>query len=265
MTGYNETGRWIGDYDDLTGNPIQQVIWLHDLPVGLLVGSGLSQQLYYIEPDMLGTPRVVLDPSRGPQGTAVWRWDLEGEAFGDAAPNQDPDGDATPFVFDMRFPGQRYDAATGFNYNYFRDYEAGTGRYSQSDPIGLAGGINTYAYVGGQPLVLSDPTCQSPGVAAVCIIPGVSWVGCALVGAGAAIRACYISGACQRASQSIWNWLDARLSHSPQMTTNEGELADGPALYDHYEEGEALSFVPDPFGGDDSCKRHAHAIRGLRA
>ena len=157
---YDEAGRWVGDYQKFTGGvtaSLQQVIWLGDLPVGLVVGDGASQTLHYIEPDALGTPRVVVDPARGAQGTAVWTWPLTGEAFGDSAPNEDPDGDATAFVFDMRFPGQRYNAATGLNYNYFRDYEPVTGRYAQSDPIGFNGGLSTYGYVDQAPTVLTDP------------------------------------------------------------------------------------------------------------
>jgi RHS repeat-associated protein len=224
---YGEDGKWLGEYD-ATGAPLQQIVWLNGLPVALLTGSGTAQKLHYIEADALGTPRVVVDPTRGATGTPIWRWDLTGEAFGNTPPNEDPDGDGVAFVFDMRFPGQRYDAASGLNYNYFRDYDPSTGRYVQSDPIGLAGGINTYAYVGGQPLLLTDPTGQNPAVAGVCLIPGVGWAGCALVGAGVAIGACYVTGACQRAAQDAGNWIGNKLDTWMMNEENQGESQSNP-------------------------------------
>jgi RHS repeat-associated protein len=62
------------------------------------------------------------------------------------------------FIYNLRFPGQYYQAETGLNYNYFRDYDPQTGRYVEGDPIGLYGGsFSIYSYVNNSPLNRSDP------------------------------------------------------------------------------------------------------------
>lgn len=65
----------------------------------------------------------------------------------------------TPFPYNLRFPGQYYDAETGLNQNLDRDYDPLTGSYVESDPVGLNGGsYSTYAYVGSDPVDFVDPT-----------------------------------------------------------------------------------------------------------
>jgi RHS repeat-associated protein len=62
-------------------------------------------------------------------------------------------------------PGQYFDKETNTHYNYYRDYEPSTGRYVESDPAGLDGGLNTFIYVLSNPLQNSDPSGQYiPGV-----------------------------------------------------------------------------------------------------
>jgi RHS repeat-associated protein len=112
-----------------------------------------------IEPDHLGSPRKVIEPSRG---TELWDWPILGDAFGTAAANDDPDGDGNATTLNLRFPGQQYDAATGLHYNYFRDYDPATGRYVESDPIGLRGGVSTFQYADAQPISRLDPFGLNP-------------------------------------------------------------------------------------------------------
>ena len=109
-------------------------------------------QVYFIEVDHLNTPRVVSNAT----STTVWRWD-QLEPFGVNVPDENPSG-LGAFEFPMRFPGQYYDRETNLHYNYRRDYDPAIGRYIQSDPIGLDGGVSTYGYAYGNPISFKDPT-----------------------------------------------------------------------------------------------------------
>ena len=114
--------------------------------------------------DHLNTPRKLSNAD----GQPVWQWSYS--AFGEDKPtiakNRFGNLETTPnpgttsvseVKFNLRYPGQYADEESGLFYNYFRSYDARTGRYSQPDPIGLRGGWNRQAYVGANPLAASDP------------------------------------------------------------------------------------------------------------
>jgi RHS repeat-associated protein len=100
-------------------------------------------------------------------GYPVWGWAYAGEAFGDAPA-------LGSYDLAMRFPGQYHDAESGLNYNVHRDYNPASGRYVESDPIGLIGGINTYAYASNSPIERYD------------LLGNVDWRGSAISVAGVA-------------------------------------------------------------------------------
>jgi RHS repeat-associated protein len=148
----DEAGHLIGEYDG-SGNLIEETIWLGDIPVATLQPNGSGGvNIYYIHTDHLNAPRKVQQPVTD---ALVWRWDTD--PFGTAAPNENPSGLGT-FPYNLRFPGQYYDAETGLLQNWNRDYDPVVGRYIESDPIGLRGGINTYAYTASKPLLNVDPS-----------------------------------------------------------------------------------------------------------
>jgi RHS repeat-associated protein len=150
---YDGEGRLVGEYGG-AGVLIQETVWLGDIPVATLRPNGSGGVIvYYVHTDHLNTPRRISRPS---DNVVVWRWDSD--PFGNTLANEDPDGDSQALVYNLRFPGQYFDIENGLNYNYFRDYDPNTGRYVQSDPIGLRGGINTYAYALGNPVMNSDAT-----------------------------------------------------------------------------------------------------------
>ena len=148
--------RLLGEYD--ASGTLYETVWLGSTPVAVLK----SGQRHWIDADQIDAPRVVRNESE----QIVWRWQTE--AFGSTPANENPSGLGN-FEFNLRLPGHLYDPETGLHHNDQRDYAPRTGRYVQSDPIGLAGGINTYTYVGGNPVSLVDPTGLD---ATVCLYPG---------------------------------------------------------------------------------------------
>jgi RHS repeat-associated protein len=118
------------------------------VPITVNVGG---PQVYFIQVDHLNAPRLVANAA----GTTVWQWN-QGEPFASDPANENPSG-VGAFELPLRLAGQYLDKETGLHYNYFRDYSPALGRYGESDPIGLRGGLNTYAYVRGKPILFSDP------------------------------------------------------------------------------------------------------------
>jgi len=125
-------------------------------PVKVSVNAAMASTLYYIHTDHLNTPRLITNQAQ----QAVWRWDNI-DPFGGNVPDENPSGLGN-FTCNLRLPGQYFDQETNTHYNYFRDYDPAIGRYIQSDPIGLLGGANTYAYVLNSPIQYADLSGRYP-------------------------------------------------------------------------------------------------------
>jgi RHS repeat-associated protein len=139
---YGMGGKLYGEYD-ANGDTIREYVYLNGAPLAQIEG-GSTESLLYVHTDHLGTPRYATNTS----AAQLWNW--TSDAFGNGAPT----GSAT---VNLRFPGQYYDDESGLHYNWNRYYNPDTGRYVSSDPIGLDGGLNTYAYVNANPVMFTDP------------------------------------------------------------------------------------------------------------
>ena len=143
------------------------------MPISTYTGS----KHYAVHTDHLNTPRRLTNSAK----QVAWQWAFS--AFGDEQPitarNRYVDPATTPnagtttvadVTFNLRYPGQYFDKESGLSYNYFRSYDSRTGRYTQSDPIGLRGGWNRFGYAENNPLMYVDPlglfTC-GPGYRAI--------------------------------------------------------------------------------------------------
>lgn len=111
-----------GDLDDGAGG------WM---PLAVMTGSAASTVIRYLHGDRLGMPVATTDTT----GAVT-----------------------TPGTYaELQFPGQMK-TLTDVYYNHWRDYDQGTGRYVQADPIGIKGGGNIYVYAEANPLRQTDPT-----------------------------------------------------------------------------------------------------------
>lgn len=148
---YDEAGHLLGEYTS-GGTQLQETIWLGDIPVATVRNNGATVNAHYIHTDQLNTPRKITN-SDTPLALR-WRWDPT--PFGESAANESPTG-LTAFAFNLRFPGQQFDAESNLSYNYFRDYESAIGKYVEADPLGLQAGLNLFAYVSNSPALYGDP------------------------------------------------------------------------------------------------------------
>jgi len=142
---YDEQGHLIGEYTNANN---RDTIWMGDIPVVTVDTAGSTSTVNYITADQLGTPRAVSDAT----GSTIWSWPYVANPFGETAPTS-----TVGYVFNLRYAGQYFDAESGLVDNINRTYDSATGRYLQSDPVGLVAGISTYVYVGDNPLMGDDP------------------------------------------------------------------------------------------------------------
>jgi RHS repeat-associated protein len=135
---YNEGSQLLGEY----GTPNRDYIWLGGIPIANVDTTGGTSTIAYVTADQLGIPRAIANSS----GTTEWQNPYQGNPWNEVAPT------SMGYTYNLRAPGQYYDAESGLFNNVNRDYDSSTGRYVQSDPLGLFGGqASTYAYVGGNP------------------------------------------------------------------------------------------------------------------
>ncbi|MER9934337.1 RHS repeat-associated core domain-containing protein [Mesorhizobium sp. M0088] len=141
---FGQDGLLLAEYT-AAGVLMRNYIYLDGRPFAI---ENLAGSVFYILNDQVSQPQKMLYGS-----PAAVTWQRVAGIFGDTVSQPVGVTSANP----QRFPGQQEDPASGLYYNYFRDYDPATGRYIEPDPIGLNGGINLYAYVGGNPLSRIDP------------------------------------------------------------------------------------------------------------
>ncbi len=137
--------RLLAEYSDTGARKVRYAYAEGFAPAQVAYGPAGSETIYDVHSDHLDTPRMLTNAA----GVAKWRASYQ--AFGQAA--LDP---ANTVTFNIRFPGQYFDAETGWHDNRWRYFSPEIGRYISADPIGQQGGVNTYEYAFSNPLARAD-------------------------------------------------------------------------------------------------------------
>lgn len=136
LFGYAQDGSLLEEAD-LTGAVKADYIYLNGMPIGDVAPA--TKTLSYLHTDHLGTPQLATE------STKALDWRASYYPFGGTSYV------AGTITQNLRLPGQYFDVETQSYHNGFRDYAPTFGRYGESDPIGLGGGMNAYAYANGNP------------------------------------------------------------------------------------------------------------------
>lgn len=137
---YSPSGQLLSDFQDGV-HAFTDYVYVGGVPVAFV----RERELRFIHTDHLGRPEIVQD------GAGTVRWQARNGVFDRQVVLDQVKG------LNIGFPGQFHDLETELYYNYFRYYDSSTGRYIQSDPLGLAAGTNTFSYVRGNPISRYDP------------------------------------------------------------------------------------------------------------
>ena len=189
---YDRDGHLIAEADAATGATTREYIWLPandnandtlaeamglvadndnvpDLPLAVIANVNTTPITYMVHTDHLGRPTRMTDAAKATVWQAVWKpWGEAQTITGSVAQN-------------LRFPGQYFQIETGTAYNWHRQYDPVTGRYTQPDPLGLSAGMNRYAYANNSPFMVIDRDGQNPLILVLPFLPEIG-AGAAAVG-----------------------------------------------------------------------------------
>lgn len=233
---YDQSSQLLAEY----GATSRDIIWLGNLPIATVDGTGSTSAFGYIHADALGTPRAVADAN----GATIWTWAFQGNSFGEPLPTS-----VGGYTLGPRFPGQYFDAESGLTYNVNRDYEAATGRYIQSDPIGLLGGVSTFGYGFANPHNFIDPL----GLSGILVINS-SGAGDGILGSGGVSGHSWVSytpDGGQAATYGTWGNNPQGLPNGLEQNLELGRIGDATRAAQLTDEEEAAFYgVVNRYKGD---------------